>query len=252
MLQRLYAKRKAMKKKPTHAPRSTKREVADSLRVTGADLDARREQRLHTVAILNAGRTPLQIVEIGANAADRAESAVAAAVRRQPPRPPSACTSGCDWCCHQRVGVAAPEVMRIVDYLKQNHPAQQLEQIQVALRQPAARGHPRAHTPCPLLVNNHCSVYPVRPLTCRGFNSSDPQACQAAVTDSKRIDVPVYAPQLRLTSMVLDGMRAGLKEAGLESELLELTAALHIALSVPDAETRWLAGQPVFASARLP
>ena len=46
-------------------------------------------------------------------------------------------------------------------------------------------------------------------------------------------------------------MRAGLAEAGLKGDLLELTAALRIAFEVPDAFERWLAGEAVFAPARL-
>jgi hypothetical protein len=52
--------------------------------------------------------------------------------------------------------------------------------------------------------------------------------------------------------MVLDGMCAGLKESRLGGEVLELAAALHIALTVPDAIDRWLNGEPVFAPAKLP
>jgi len=33
--------------------------------------------------------------------------------------------------------------------------------------------------------------------------------------------------------------------------LLELTAALRIALAVPDSFDRWLAGEPIFAPARM-
>jgi hypothetical protein len=42
------------------------------------------------------------------------------------------------------------------------------------------------------------------------------------------------------------------QEARLDGELLELTAALHVVLEVPDAEARWLAGEAVFAPARMP
>jgi Fe-S-cluster containining protein len=244
-----------MKKDLARSARANKPGRAESFSVAGVDLEARRAQRLHTVAVLKSGRTPLQIVDIGVYAVEYADNAVAAEAKHRPPRAPLACASGCAWCCHQRVGVAAPEVVRIVSYLRDARTQQEMdstiERIQ-AVRKARSTAHRFSDgTPCPLLVDNRCSVYPVRPLTCRGFNSSDPQACQAAVTDSKRTEVPVYAPQLRLTSMVLDGMRAGLKEAGLESELLELTAALHIALTVPDAVTDWLKGEPVFASARL-
>ncbi len=162
---------------------------------------------------------------------------------------------GCAWCCHQIVGVAAPEVVRIVDYLKEAMGPQEMsdlvERTHAARQKRAAGVRNPAGVPCPLLVNNQCSVYPVRPLTCRGFNSSDSQACKAAVSDGARIDIPVYAPQLRLMSMVLDGMRAGLREAGLQGDLLELTGALQIALAEPTAVQDWLAGKSVFAAARM-
>ena len=47
-------------------------------------------------------------------------------------------------------------------------------------------------------------------------------------------------------------MRAGLEESGVKGDLLELTAALRIALEEPEAPERWLAGQAVFAPARMP
>jgi hypothetical protein len=63
--------------------------------------------------------------------------------------------------------------------------------------------------------------------------------------------VPNYVPQLRLTTFVLDGLRAGLSESGLQGDRVELTAALRIALEVPDAAERWRAGGVVSAPARL-
>jgi hypothetical protein len=49
----------------------------------------------------------------------------------------------------------------------------------------------------------------------------------------------------------MDGMLAGLSESGIAAERVELTAALRIALEVPDSVERFLAGEPVFAAARL-
>jgi Fe-S-cluster containining protein len=105
--------------------------------------------------------------------------------------------------------------------------------------------------PCPLLENNRCLVYPVRPLTCQGFNSSDARLCRASVETSKQIAVPIYPPQLRLMTLVLDGMCAGLKESKLEGKVLDLAVALHIALTVPETINRCLNGEPVFALAQL-
>jgi hypothetical protein len=88
-------------------------------------------------------------------------------------------------------------------------------------------------------------------LTCRGFNSEDASACERSLDPGSRVVVPSYGPQQRLCTLVLDGMRAALQESRLEGDLLELTAALHIALTLPDATERWLSGKTVFATARL-
>src|SRR5262249_8808448 len=108
-----------------------------------------------------------------------------------------------------------------------------------------------ARWPCPLLVNRRCSAYPVRPLTCRGFNSSDAHQCERFLQAPRKVVVPIYVPQLRLTTFVLDGLRAGLSESGLKDDLLPLAPALRIALDRPDAAERWLAGEAVFSAARL-
>jgi Fe-S-cluster containining protein len=231
------------------------RTVADE----GLELEARRAQRLHTREALQGGRTPLQVIAVAEAAAGRADKAVQDVTARYPPRPPLACKEGCAWCCHKRVGTTAPEVLRIAAFLRQNLSAEAYQ----AVRERILRGDEQrralkedrwaaARLPCPLLVQDRCSVYPVRPLTCRGYNSSAARACEQVVKVRGPVEVPVYAPQHRLATFVLDGLRAGLAEAGLPGDLLELTAALRIAVTVPDAAERWLAGEPVFAPARLP
>jgi len=77
------------------------------------------------------------------------------------------------------------------------------------------------------------------------------RACEASVRGNGQQVKTIYAPQLRLTTLVLDGLRAGAAQAGLWRETVALTAALRIALTVPDAVERWLKREPVFASARL-
>src|SRR5262249_45342511 len=102
--------------RPARASKESRDEV--SFRVTGEDLEARRAQRLRTYALLKTAGTPLQIIQTGAEAERIAGEALAAAVEREPPRRPLACAEGCAWCCHKRVGVAVPEVIRIANYLR--------------------------------------------------------------------------------------------------------------------------------------
>jgi hypothetical protein len=181
---------------------------------------------------------------------------VGLAARVAPP-PPSACKEGCDWCCHLTVGAGVPEVVRVVEYLRRTLPADAFAALRERVRLlderrrqlAAAGGEP--HLPCALLVDGRCTAYPVRPLMCAGFNSADAGSCEQFVRSSGRTSLPLYAPQLRLAAFVLDGMAAGLSESGLGGDRVELTAALRIALEVPDAVERFLAGEPTFTAARL-
>src|SRR6516162_80360 len=84
----------------------------------GAELGARRAERLETVEALKSGRSPLKLIEIAEHATARAEKAVADFTATSPP-PPLACREGCDWCCYLPVGTSAPEVIRLVQHLRQ-------------------------------------------------------------------------------------------------------------------------------------
>jgi len=225
-----------MEKKGSAARARTKEAPATRLPdgLSAAELDARRAERLDAVETLKAGRTPLTVIEVAERASALAEKAVEDFKASHPP-PASACREGCDWCCHLHVAAAAAEVFRVADHLR---------------RMPASR-RAGARLPCGLLVGHRCLAYPVRPLTCRGFNSSDAHQCELFLDAPRRVRVPNYVPQIRLMTFVLDGIRAGLSESGLRGELYELTGALRIALAVPDAAERWLAGEAVFAPARL-
>jgi Fe-S-cluster containining protein len=226
--------------------------------VTGMEMEARRAARVATVAILKTGRMPLHICDVAGQAVTVADDATRAAMITEPPRAAAACKEGCAWCCYKEVGTTVPEVLRMVTHLQQSLAPHELQ----ALRERVARLHEQRKTaqtrsrsdtniPCALLVDNRCSVYPVRPLTCRGFNSSDARRCELSLDPRIRADVPAYAPQQRLATLVLDGMRSGLAESGLSVALLELTAALHLALTDSDALDQWREGQPAFDAVRF-
>jgi hypothetical protein len=218
---------------------------------------ARYSEQVWTSHALSRGRTPSTLISIAKCGTRIAEEALQQAVQADPP-PCSACTEGCDWCCHLTVGTSVPEVVRVLEYLRQNLSPEALgalrdrvRRLDEQRRQRRAVGGDETGLPCALLVDHRCAAYPVRPLMCGGFNSSDAAACERFVRKSDQTPIPLYAPQLRLAAFVLDGMMAGLTESGLTGERVELTAALRIALEVPDAVERFLAGEPVFAAARL-
>lgn len=192
-------------------------------------------------------------------AAAFAETVLKDVSSREPPPRPIACKKGCAFCCHGReVHVTSVEVLRIAAYVAET---QQIEQI-VALLTRATEierakteqwdeGPPRRNFRCPLLVDNACSVYPVRPFVCRGFNSYDAYTCELQKMFLKEdAKIEGYAHQDRAAQAALAGLRCGLEESGLGSEVLDLAPALRIVLTTPNVAPRWLSGEPVFDGAR--
>lgn len=171
----------------------------------------------------------------------------------------AACEAGCAWCCYQRVSASPAEVLRIVDYLRQTHLPAQLAALyaRVVELDPQTRGlsaDERLHLqqPCPLLVDGRCSVYYVRPLTCRGYTSNDALLCQRR-TEEPDQPVHIEADPIRYfyCQGVLNGIFDGLTAHGLDGDMVELIAALRIALEDDTILKRWLRGERVFAEAQV-
>jgi Fe-S-cluster containining protein len=167
-----------------------------------------------------------------------------------------ACHAGCHWCCHMKVSVTAPEIFALLEYLESSVSEQTragIEARAAELSQDArifsSDAKAEARIPCAMLSEQGaCLVYPARPLACRGYNSLDSESCRRSLDDDLEI-VECNEPLVRDSAAVALGLLAGIEDAGLPAELLELTSALHIALSEPNAPQRWLAGDALFAAA---
>jgi hypothetical protein len=202
-------------------------------------------------------RGPEGAVAAASEASGRAAELERAALAKEPPPVPIACGPGCPSCCVAKVAVVAPEVLRIVAHLRATLDAEALAALtaRVRLADGETRGLTRAQRigagiHCPLLSGGSCSVHSVRPLLCRGWTSLDRAACERHFADPDEAPVaPAYAVGYELASAVLGGLGRAALDAGRDGSLLELTAALRIALEVPNAAERWDAGRPVFAPA---
>jgi Fe-S-cluster containining protein len=214
--------------------------------------------RLASEALSDA-KAEAQIAELVANVYDFAGRASASISKasRSPIKP--ACRAGCVWCCYQQIEATAAEVLFIADYLHRQLAPVDLAALkkQVADLDAATRGLGQAARfalgrPCALLVDGLCLVYPVRPLLCRGWNSLDPDKCQAAVLHPEAIDdVRVDAIQLHTHQHISRGLAWAIGTAGLTGADLDFTAALRIALEDLDPFERWLAGEDVFRAAEI-
>jgi Fe-S-cluster containining protein len=181
---------------------------------------------------------------------------------KEPPPRPVVCRKGCAFCCHgQEVHVSPLEAIRIAIYVAERLPTaaiaalvRRIRDVEAMKERHRREGRGRASFPCPLLEDGACSVYPVRPFVCRGFNSYDARTCELHkihLVDEAKIEG--YAHQQRVAQSALSGLRRAAAEADLGADALDLAPALRIALTEHAAGERWLAGQPVFepAKARL-
>jgi hypothetical protein len=215
---------------------------------------------------LSRGKTRAEAAAMGRRLMEGTSKIVDGVLARAGENAP-ACSSGCAHCCYQAVGVTAPEVFAIYDHLEATLPP---EAFLAALdRVRSADDRTRGLTvnerispalPCPLLEGERCSVYEVRPLSCRGKNSLDADACKRTLHDSDaraefiagRVAIPCVLEPVRAVHAVTAGLQLAAHELhGLAMQPLELTAALRVLSDAPIAVAEaWIAGADAFESAR--
>lgn len=169
-----------------------------------------------------------------------------------------ACARGCAMCCHLRVMATPAEVLGLVAYIQGSLAEDAFAALAARISAAAARirGLPRervltTNIPCPLLVDDACSMYPARPLNCRAYHSLDVEACRDSFRHPQ--DLSLTHPQSALFSRVNEGVQQGFIEAmrgvGLDSSQYELVTALDEALHDPDTGLRFQRGETVFLQA---
>jgi Fe-S-cluster containining protein len=143
------------------------------------------------------------------------------------------------------VDVLAPEAFRIAAHLEQTRSPEELATLVCRL---GAQGqHDFGVRPCAFLANGRCSIYEVRPLVCRGYNSLSKERCEAYHYDPT-VDLRGTKDRVagRLAEATEDGVIAGLQALGLDAQWYELPSAVLRALEVRDGAARWARGKAVF------
>lgn len=110
------------------------------------------------------------------------------------------CRRGCYYCCHLPVETCRAEASRALEFARKNLNAAEFIDLKHRIREaavayPLPPDRPPASNPrCPFLYDSACLVYPVRPLACRGWNSTDVSACREAhYKGASEVAVPVDA-----------------------------------------------------------
>jgi hypothetical protein len=203
-------------------------------------------------------RATTPIADFVADAHGFVDRVVEASVAAAPPNERPVCCAGCTACCHLHTVALPPEVLAIARHVECEFSSEAREALRqrMAAHVEATQGLDAARRrqlrlPCPLLVEGRCSVYAVRPMSCRGWNSLDRGLCDADLTDPSRGMVArLNLGQYVLASRAAEGLAAASQALGIEHRRLDLVRGLQTALEDPaGAERAWRTGGDVFGEA---
>lgn len=164
------------------------------------------------------------------------------------------CRAGCSFCCYQNVDVTIPEAILVALQLGNEADPRRDAVLATAdaLRDVDDDARIATGKPCPLLVDNRCSVYDVRPITCRSLTSPDAARCQQAMASLEAGDGPlpieIYVVLRFLCGGEQGAIRGICRDLGLQSDIVELTQAVAAIIRDPALIQRWAAGEQVFAA----
>jgi len=207
---------------------------------------------------LSADPTGTRLPELVADAHGFVDKVVQAGVAASPADERPVCCVGCTACCYLHVVALPSEVLAIAKHIERafSDEAREALRQRMKLHIDATQGldadrRRQLRLPCPLLVEDRCSVYPVRPISCRGWNSLDRGLCDADLAEPSRGAVArLNLTQHVLAGRVAEGLTAASHALGLEHRRLDLVRGLQTALAdLGAAERAWRSGTDVFGEA---
>ncbi len=163
-----------------------------------------------------------------------------------------ACRKGCSHCCHVWVSATAPELLYIAKILlRRGGPApERVAAAHAATRDEDVEARGRHPRPCPMLVDDACSIHPFRPKSCRFAASFDAAICRRSYLEGGEETIPMPERYAAGRGIYAIALTCALLRAGLPVHAYEFNAGLACALARPDAEAAWLSGEDVFAAVR--
>jgi Fe-S-cluster containining protein len=174
------------------------------------------------------------IADAARDAAAIADAASAGFRDHVPNQPSTACSSGCAACCHLYVQVPPGVAEVMVDHISTHFTPVEQEALHARLTVAAAAanaaGEPRhLRLRCPLLgADDRCTVYEVRPLSCRAFTSRSLARCQEVVFGDpiSGLGVEQVAGHFRIHMEATSALEQAARQRGLPAEQKGLAQAL--------------------------
>jgi Fe-S-cluster containining protein len=111
----------------------------------------------------------------------------------------------------------------------------------LALRSMGERERVTRNLKCPFLSAGSCTVYPVRPQTCRNYHATNADGCRQSYEEPDNLDIdPEFAPGVyQAGGAHVEAVSAAIADAGYDVHAYEFNGALEAALSDPGARERF-------------
>ena len=162
-----------------------------------------------------------------------------------PHQPHCDCRDGCSACCHLFVTVPPGVTSLIAEHIRKTFPPDEQQALRERLTQAAriieqAKTTSEVRARCPLLgADEKCTIYDVRPLTCRAFTSSSAPRCQSMVfgDERQRMDRIDQNPgHYRLHLEATEALQDAAKARGLDGRQMGFVHALLDQLETAEDE----------------
>lgn len=151
-----------------------------------------------------------------------------------------ACRAGCAHCCVVNVSISLLEGLAITEFIRQLDEAERdrlffsLERLWIRIRGLDDDERLALKQPCAFLDDQgHCTIYPVRPLFCRGVTSTDPEVCRSAVVSKLYGEfqpILMHHYQRQLYETLYLGIAEGLGHADLDDRSFQLSGLVRFLL----------------------
>jgi Fe-S-cluster containining protein len=159
-----------------------------------------------------------------------------------------ACRPGCSWCCHFTIDVLAVEVFSILDHLA-TLPTKEQQRLRERIQRNAQQlagldedERARTNIECAFLRDGQCTIYAVRPQTCRNYHATNAAGCQQVFEHPENEDIdPDFAPLVyQIGRTHVEAFAKALRDARFDTQVYEFNAALITAMNAPASQSRFL------------
>jgi Fe-S-cluster containining protein len=159
-----------------------------------------------------------------------------------------ACRAGCTWCCYFTVDVRAAEVFSILEFVEQTFTSEEKARVYAEVHSNNAElsgldetGRTTRNVKCPFLQEQRCTVYALRPQSCRNYHATSVVGCRQSFEQPTNLDIdPEFAPGVfQAGGAHVEAVSTAMRDVGYDTDAYELNRAFHTAISELGARERF-------------